>query len=145
MSLYDKMGRRDIVRTEMMRQEIRLQNEEQSLVERWKAYEDRWKLLLTSNNPLSFHNIPGPTQNAPFDVHDLTLAAISDFLMASLRVRNNTVTKKERIRVSLLRWHPDKISSVWARVIKSDKEAVREGIGAVFTCLKTLQDEEKAS
>jgi hypothetical protein len=128
-----------------MRQEIRLQNEEQSLVERWKAYEDRWKLLLASNNPLSFHDIPWPTEDAPFDVHDLTLAAISDFLLASLRVRKNTVTKKERIRVSLLRWHPDKISSVWARVIESDKETVREGIGAVFTCLKTLQDEEKAS
>ena len=128
------------MRTERIRQELRLQVEEQLLMERWKAYEAHWRVLLVSNGPVTFGDLPWPLQSTPgpVNVQQLTQAAISEFLLAPLRVRTNTVTQKERIRASLLRWHPDKLASVLRRVVEEDVDNVREGVGAVFMCLKAL-------
>jgi hypothetical protein len=110
-------------------------------MDRWEAYEERWRGLLASNGPVTFNDVPWPLQSPPDDVQQLTQAAISDFLLASLRVRKNRVTQKERVCGSLLRWHPDKLASVLGRVVKSEVDTVHEGVGAVFMCLKALQDE----
>ena len=130
------------MRTERIRQEIKLQMEEQLVMQQWEAYEDQWRALLSSNGPITFKDIPWPLEIGPTDVKQLTPANISKFLLASLRVRQNKVTQKERIRASLLRWHPDKLASVLRRVVEGDIEAVREGVGAVFMCLNVLQQEK---
>src|SRR3989442_14148393 len=101
--------------------------EEQLVMQQWEAYEDQWRALLSSNGPITFKDIPWPLEIGPTDVKQLTPANISKFLLASLRVRQNKVTQKERIRASLLRWHPDKLASVLRRVVEGDIEAVREG------------------
>jgi len=49
------------------------------------------------------------------------------------------VTRNERVRSSLLRWHPDKMTGVLGRVVKEDVEAVVEGISVVMMCLTRLQ------
>jgi len=138
--LRDAQGRRDKVRTDSIRQEIRLQEREKLLTDRWEMYERRWCSLLASDDPVSFKNVPWPLQTCPSSVADLTFVAISDFLLEPLEVRTNTVTKRERIRTSLLRWHPDKMSSVLRRVAAEDVDIVREGIGAVCMCLKSMKE-----
>lgn len=143
--LRDAQGRRDKARTERIRAELKLQEEEKAKMSRWREYDERWKALAASDKALAFADIPWPLLTAPSsrDTNAFTLPAISEFLFESLSVRANTVTKKSRIRSSLLRWHPDKSSLVVGRVVAEDVDAVREGIHAVFHCLKRLQDDER--
>lgn len=138
--LRDAEGRRDKVRTENIKQEIRLQEKEKLLTERWEAYEARWRALLLSDERVSFKEIPWPLQSTPQTAKELTFAAISEFLLEPLTVRSNTVTRRERIRTSLLRWHPDKMSSVLSRVTEDDRISVREGLGVVMMSLKRMKD-----
>lgn len=145
--LRDAQGRRDKARTERIRAELKLQEEEKAKMGRWKEYDDRWKALVASDKALAFADIPWPlrirTAPSSRDTGAFTLPAISEFLFESLSIRSNTVTKKSRIRSSILRWHPDKSSLVIGRVVVEDVDAVREGIHAVFHCLKRLQDDER--
>ncbi|KAG2346942.1 hypothetical protein BDR05DRAFT_959166 [Suillus weaverae] len=145
--LRDAQGRRDKARTERIRAELKLQAEEKAKMGRWREYDERWKALAASDEALAFADIPWPLRTAPSsssrDANAFTLPAISEFLFESLSVRTNTVTKKSRIRSSILRWHPDKSALVVGRVVAGDVDAVREGIHAVFHCLKRLQDDER--
>lgn len=144
-SLRDANGRRDVVRTEQLRAEIRLQDEEKRLMAQWDAYEARWRALLASSSTVSFRDVPWPTPTAPSSVDELTNAAIADFIFGPLQVRKNTITRRERIRASLLRWHPDKVYSILVRTVEEDTNVVREGVNTVFRCLKALQDAERGN
>ncbi|CCM04737.1 uncharacterized protein FIBRA_06925 [Fibroporia radiculosa] len=139
-SLRDALGRRDVVRTEQLRAEIRLLDEEQRLMTRWNAYETRWRTLIAATTPISFADIPWPVIHSPHSMDELHSGAVEEFLLAPLRVRGNTITKRERIRASILRWHPDKLSVLLQRVVQEDADVVREGVNAVFRYLKALQD-----
>ncbi|PCH44921.1 hypothetical protein WOLCODRAFT_27147 [Wolfiporia cocos MD-104 SS10] len=141
--LYDRQGRRDDARTEELRAEIRLQDEEKRVMEQWNAYEDRWRILLATDTPVAFADVPWPLSPAPVTASELTSEAVEKFLFAPLNVRQNTVTKRERIRASLLRWHPDKVSAVLQRVVEGDADAVRNGVNTVFLCLRALQDKDR--
>ncbi|KAJ7274946.1 hypothetical protein C8J57DRAFT_238301 [Mycena rebaudengoi] len=117
--LRDADGNRDYARTNAIREEIRVSDLERVLVERWATYERRWSDLIAKT---------GRDREKAKD----------NFLIAGLKVRGSTVTKKERVRSSLLRWHPDKLTSVLARVVDADVEAVRQGINVVVSSLHQL-------
>lgn len=142
-SLRDAHGRRDKVRTEQLRAEIRLLDEEARLTAQWNAYEARWCALLAVNTPVTFKDVPWPLPSAVASVDDLVPGAIEEFLFGPLRVRRNTVTKRERFRASFLRWHPDKMSALLQRVVPEDESAVQEGVKAVFRCLRALQEAQR--
>ncbi|TFK89660.1 hypothetical protein K466DRAFT_465961, partial [Polyporus arcularius HHB13444] len=131
-SIRDVYGRKDKARTEELRAEVRIRKEERKLLDRWDAYETRWRALLAATTPIAFSDIPWPVDPPPTCIDALTPDAIAEFLFAPLRVRANTVAKRDRIRASLLRWHPDKLSAVAARTIEEDAESVRVGINTVF-------------
>lgn len=144
--LRDACGRRDKARTERIRQELQAQDVEREIMARWETYEARWRAMHSSTAPIAFVDFPWPLGDervSSRDLGPLTRRAVSEFLFESLTVRTNVTTKKERIRVSLLRWHPDKISLVLSRVVPDDLELVREGIHVVFGILKALQDAER--
>ncbi|KAN0086127.1 hypothetical protein V8E55_007261 [Tylopilus felleus] len=143
--LRDAFSRRDKARTERIRQELRVQDVERERMARWEAYEARWRAMQSSMAPITFVEFPWPLKErvSSRDLNALTRGAVADFLFESLAVRTNTTTKRERIRSSLLRWHPDKMSLVLGRVVPNDLELVREGIHAVFSILKALQDAER--
>lgn len=138
--LRDARGRRDEVRMEIIRQEIRQQEREKSVLDRWEAYERKWHVLLATDGPVSFKDIPWPILTCPSSVGELTITAISDFLLEPLKVRVPKETERERIRNSLLRWHPDKLLSVLSRVVASDTEMVRDGVNVVSMVLKDMMD-----
>ncbi|KAJ7886352.1 hypothetical protein B0H13DRAFT_1720752 [Mycena leptocephala] len=134
--LRDAQGNRDYARTEAIREELRLSAMEAVLVERWKKYESRWADLAGK---------AGRDRNKSRDVRwEVPEACRSHcgprrrILLEGLKVRGCSVTKKERVRSSLLRWHPDKMTAVLARIIETDLEAVREGIHTVVLCLHQL-------
>ena len=141
--LRDAQGRRDKVRTEAMQKEIRLQNEEKIIMDRWETYEARWRTIYTSSGSVSWGDIPWPSIVSPESDTDITPSAVHEFIFATFTVRGMDGPRKSRIRTSLLRWHPDKLSAVVARVPDEEQDMVRNGVNAVFMCLKQLQDEEK--
>jgi len=145
LSLRDENGRRDMVRTEQLRAEVRLLDAEERLMSHWNAYQARWRTLLATSTPVAFADIPWPLYTSPKSVEELVPSAIEEFLMGPLKVRKNTVTRRERVRASLLRWHPDKLSALLMRVVQEDEVVVRDGINAVFRSLKALQDGERQS
>lgn len=151
--LRDEFGRRDMARTGAVREELRLREVERVLMERWEAYQRKWIRVSPPNNgsggsrqqpsrTLRFSDIPWPVDlggtNGHVQLTDLTAPRVEEFLLGSLSVRSNQTTRKERIRNSLLRWHPDKMTPVLARVVEEDVELVRQGIGEVILCLQHL-------
>ncbi|KAJ7207225.1 hypothetical protein GGX14DRAFT_636747 [Mycena pura] len=142
--LRDARGERDYVRTEAIREELRVRAIERVLTARWEVYEARWADLSAKvgrdraqPKNVRFTDVPWPacpSENSGREcvtVDDLTVDRVEEFLLGPLKVRGCAVTKKERIRSSLLRWHPDKATALLARVVDTDLEAVQEGIHLV--------------
>lgn len=147
-TLRDVYGRRDVVRTDELRAEIQRQDEEKRVNEMWEVYETRWRDILNSDVAVGFQDIPWPlatttTTTTTTTAEEITLTAVKDFLFATLKVRSNSVSRRDRIRASILRWHPDKMAGLLVRVVPDDELAVINGINAVFRCLKELQDTER--
>ncbi|KAI6024344.1 hypothetical protein EDC04DRAFT_2869491 [Pisolithus marmoratus] len=141
--LRDASGRRDKTRTERVLSGIRLREDEQRRVERWERYEARWRSVFGgSREPLTFFDFPWPLCNLLTEksIDGLTTRTIGEFLFESVGVLGSSATRRERIRCSLLRWHPDKISPLLRRVVAEDVELVQEGVLRVFRALKALQD-----
>ena len=145
----DVRGRRDMARTELLRAEIRLQDEEKRIMDRWSGYETRWRLLALSSADeeanIKWEDVPWPVATTAQSVDDLTPGAIEEFIFAPLKVRGKTDSRKDKLRSSILRWHPDKDAVILSRVAEEDRWNVQEGVNAVFRALKELQDAEKAS
>ncbi|KAI9457910.1 hypothetical protein HD554DRAFT_2207135 [Boletus coccyginus] len=131
--LRDAFGRRDKARTERIRQELE------------GAGHGEGEDGESSTAPIAFAEFPWPLKErvSSRDLSALTRGTVSEFLFENLAIRTNGTTKRERIRSSLLRWHPDKMSLVLSRVAPDDLELVREGIHVVFGILKALQDKER--
>ncbi|KAJ7096662.1 hypothetical protein B0H15DRAFT_825944 [Mycena belliarum] len=129
---------RDYAKTDAIREELRISGLERVLVERWASYESRWADLVKAGRErpqtkdVRFEDVPWPVCPAEGQ------SAVRGFLLAGLTVRGCAVTKKERVRSSLLRWHPDKMTAVLARVADADVEAVQRGINVIVLCLQQL-------
>ncbi|TFK68546.1 hypothetical protein BDN72DRAFT_841645 [Pluteus cervinus] len=154
--LRDADGRRDMVRTEAIRAELKLREYEKVLVQRWERYERRWGELYPSFKgkeisnapalpPLRFVDIPWPVDlgddKREVELGDITPARVEQFLLEGLKVRGCKVTKKERVRNSFLRWHPDKMTGLLLRVVPEDVDDVHRGINTVILCLQKLKAE----
>ncbi|EIW79188.1 hypothetical protein CONPUDRAFT_166972 [Coniophora puteana RWD-64-598 SS2] len=148
-TLRDAQGRRDKVRTERIRAELKLQAEERRVRARWDAHERAWGALVASEGGVAFGDIPwpvhGPLPMPPAEgaAGMLGVEAIAGFLFESLGLRGNTVSRRERIRAALLRWHPDKLGGVVERVVPDELELVKDCINAVFHSLKKMQEQER--
>ncbi|TFK23150.1 hypothetical protein FA15DRAFT_670755 [Coprinopsis marcescibilis] len=126
-------------------------------------YQMRWKVLLAEandNDPsskrvLRFHDIPWPIAaayevgsskqrsqlsegaKAVLKTEHFTQEAISAFLLPS--TDEEKPARKERLRESFLRFHPDKFEGRFLRrVAKEDEELVQETIGQVSRALNNL-------
>lgn len=139
--LRDTRGRRDKARTEEFRKEIRLQEEERRIMETWDAYQSRFRALQSS--AITWDTIPWPVLVPPSSPADLDPASISEFIFATFKVRGVVAVRKDRLRTSILRWHPDKFAALISRVAEDEQSRVVEGVNAVFRSLRQLQDEEK--
>lgn len=146
--LRDANGRRDKVRTEEFRKEIRLQNEEREIMRRWDAYESSLRALQHPSNSLvvGWETIPWPVISPPSEPADLNSVTVGEFIFSTFKVRGAKAIRKERLRTSILRWHPDKFSALLARVPDPEHAAILlDGVNAVFIALRGLQDEAKIS
>jgi hypothetical protein len=118
------------------RAEKQKQLERQSQEEAWKAYESRWAIVTCDGSQLRFKSIPWPTTAPPRNVAEITPAAIAKFIFSP--AHSEGISRKERIRSALRRWHPDRFGRILSRVDEKDKEAVERGVGIVARCLNDL-------
>ncbi|EIN11019.1 hypothetical protein PUNSTDRAFT_133076 [Punctularia strigosozonata HHB-11173 SS5] len=115
---------------------------------RWEEYEDAWREISEADGKdgtMAFADVPWPigTKGETVSAEDLTPDNISVFLFSKLSV-DQTVDdiakqKKDTIRATLLRFHPDKFEGrVMRRVKEEDKDAVKEAVGRVARALNAL-------
>ncbi|KDQ11993.1 hypothetical protein BOTBODRAFT_34847 [Botryobasidium botryosum FD-172 SS1] len=111
----------------------------------WESYQSRWKDIIagTSPGPLTFQDIPWPVAFQVLSPASLTADRIEKFILSP--DHSSDRTRKQRIRDSMLIWHPDKWEGRWmARVSEKDRGKVREGVEAVARCLTSLVEAERA-
>ncbi|KAF7794489.1 hypothetical protein EIP86_005623 [Pleurotus ostreatoroseus] len=83
-------------------------------------YCSRWELIETSEDLLSFADIPWPTLNLSCEINE---DAIREFYSASFHGHS----VRQMIKTELLRWHPDKFRSKYLRRVRcGDREKVEE-------------------
>ncbi|KAI0360575.1 hypothetical protein OH77DRAFT_698742 [Trametes cingulata] len=140
-SIRDKYGRVDKERTAFIRAEMQRRDELANPAKQWEAYETRWRALLASREPVIFLDIPWPMAKLALSVEELDPDKIVDFFLHSLDIPGCTVSRYDRFRGAMLRWHPDKMSAVVARTVKFDLADVREGINIVFRALHEFVQE----
>ncbi|KAI9060446.1 hypothetical protein FKP32DRAFT_1022852 [Trametes sanguinea] len=136
-------------------------------VEARQLYDARWKELLapattaTAEGTLRFADVPWPVMPASSSakhgerggvlLEDLTLEAISAFLLPPAQDAGGEESaeaakkdRKEKLRETMLRFHPDKFEGRIMRLIRAeDKELVKEAVGIVARTLNTLLNESK--
>ena len=122
------------------RAERQKQSERRSQEEAWKAYERRWTTIASGSGQLKFKSIPWPTTVAPRNVGEITPDAIKKFVFSP--AHSEGMSRKERIKSALRRWHPDRFGRVLSRVGEKDKGAVERGVGIVARCLNELLAQE---
>ncbi|KAL0068879.1 hypothetical protein AAF712_004210 [Marasmius tenuissimus] len=114
---------------------------DKTLQDSWKRYEDQWKTLSSSSEPLTFSNVSWPVAFKPRTPEHITLSAIAEFLLSPVHSQN--LTRKDRIRNAQLRWHPDRFQRMMQRVDEGEKAQVAEGVGIVARSLNELMSREK--
>jgi len=124
-----------------------------------EEYGIRWRELLSitgENETLGFDDIPWPVAAAQrqklktresgkpgvprrsITVDELTEEAITVFLLPAGREFDRE-KRKEKLRESILRFHPDKFEGRFMRIVKEgDREKVKEAIGQVSRVLNSL-------
>jgi vacuolar-type H+-ATPase subunit I/STV1 len=141
----EKARRAETKRLEKLAKDERKRREEEHHIHQLETareeYNSRWVALLasvgerTEGGDLAFHDIPWPVVDAyTAKVEDFTATAISWFLF-----REEKRDRKERLRETILRFHPDKFVGRFIRRIREeDQERVLQGIGQVSRILNTL-------
>ncbi|KAK0212541.1 hypothetical protein DFS33DRAFT_1269320 [Desarmillaria ectypa] len=103
-----------------------------------QEYESRWKELLSLPPAnLHFDDIPWPVMapRSSVAVEDLTPEAVSLFLFSEEAKKE----RKDKLRETYLRFHPDKFESRLMKLVKADEqEKVRLGMGQVVRILNDL-------
>lgn len=103
-----------------------------------QAYESRWKDLLSMPPAhLHFDDIPWPVvvPRSSVAVEDLTPEAVSLFLFSEETKKE----RKDKLRETYLRFHPDKFESRLMKLVKpGEQEKVRLGMGQVVRILNDL-------
>lgn len=176
----EKEKRAETKRLEKLAEEERLRKKLERQNRRWdyarEEYDIKWKNMLSGDDlsppqeDLSFHHIPWPilaahrqkpdkhgsttpTGPIPVSLQQLTMEAISEFLLTAAPSEGvkppplrdtDRKERKEKLRETFLRFHPDKFEGRFMKRIKaSDQENVREAIGQVVRALNVLMGDSK--
>jgi len=125
------------------RRRARLEREHLRRADARDAYQRRWAGLLESKSrfsDLGFGDIPWPVQGGPPDISQITAEAVSTFLFFPEEAGKGK-TRKEELRGTMLRFHPDKFEGrIIPRVKDEERAAVREGANAVTRAVSTLME-----
>ncbi|KAG8976258.1 hypothetical protein FRB90_009255 [Tulasnella sp. 427] len=124
----------------------RASSQHQHLIEcAWEVYEDRWKAMNAGQFPspgqlLSFTDIPWPIVGSIHSVEQLEDGRLAGFLLSNApNGLDQAKLLKQRIRDTMLRFHPDRFDGRWIpHVVEADRAAVKEGVGRVVRFLNDI-------
>ncbi|KAG9312125.1 hypothetical protein JVU11DRAFT_7413 [Chiua virens] len=155
-----RLERLALEQEDIRRKERQRQREE----EYRQRYEQRWKALLDNrtkdHGPLTFKDIPWPlfpaqlskqrVSDSSLKMEEISSEAVAAFLLpdsgdnaTSVKNRDVSRRKRDKIKETLLRYHPDKFEGrLMNRVPESDRENVREAVGQVARVLNVLMSEQ---
>jgi hypothetical protein len=103
-----------------------------SFAERFRKHHDR---------RLTFTDITWPVYPSISNINSITHTNVAQFLFSSHH--SVALPRKVRLRVALVRWHPDKFEAQWmGRVVERDKKKVKEGVESVTRALLRLKKED---
>jgi hypothetical protein len=145
---------------------LKQEKERRKLDEAREAYDSKWRELLDRSDGngengkerpgdeiLRFADIPWPIlahyqrgkrRSRPLSLDDLSVDAMSTFLLPSKGGLSGDQDaekreRKEKLRETMLRFHPDKFEGrVMRRVVESEKETVMEAVGIVVRAVGGL-------
>ncbi|KAG6909003.1 hypothetical protein DXG01_002389 [Tephrocybe rancida] len=109
-----------------------------------ELHERQWNVLLSPiATNLQWGSIPWPMFTSPKSPADITLAAVTTYLRPPVHPREKDEPQKDRLRLQIRRWHPDGFETkCLPRVVESDRQKVKEGVGAVFRSLTDILTRE---
>lgn len=122
------------------RQNDQVAAERRRQAETWRAYERQWAAIAAGGNddgpPLRFRSIPWPMSLPPRSAREVTPEAVAKFILS--HAHSEGVSRRDRIKSALRRWHPDRFGRILSRVDEKDRAAVERGVGTVARCLNDL-------
>ncbi|KAH9833468.1 uncharacterized protein C8Q71DRAFT_773611 [Rhodofomes roseus] len=138
------------------RRRRRRSKERRRAVEAREWYDARWKELLGpsagTESSLHFADIPWPVHPPELSsrrargltMDDLTTEAISAFLLTQDDSEAGKKERKEKLRETMLRFHPDKFEGrILKLVVEVEREPVMEAVGIVVRSVSGLMGEGK--
>jgi hypothetical protein len=115
-----------------------------SIRRQFEEYEGKWIELKGGRQlpPLCFNILPWPILGCiATQPSDITRQRVEEFVYHSLRSGMESKGRRDRVRMEMLKWHPDKFDAkVLGKVIDADQ--VAEGAGLVARYLTQLMEEE---
>jgi hypothetical protein len=115
-----------------------------SIRRQFEEYELKWEELKSGRElpPLCFDILPWPVLGSSARrPSDITLQRVEEFVYHPLRRGVESKSRRDRVRMEILKWHPDKFN---AKVLKQviDAAQVTEGAGLVARYLTQIMEEE---
>ncbi|KAG1890989.1 hypothetical protein F4604DRAFT_1567665 [Suillus subluteus] len=139
--------REEARRQERQRQEELSRNKAQAdLVAFFQLYDAKWQELKLSQKLTSvmLFEMPWPTfQQGCASPDDISRCSVEEFIFHPLRPGMETKSRKDRLKVEILRFHPDKFNSNIVRKLREcDREKASEIAGALARILTNMMAEE---
>lgn len=109
-----------------------------------QTYEAKWTALKTERGlkGIPFHEFPFPGE-ACNDPSDITLDRVRCFVFWPHRPANEGKSKREILKIEVMRWHPDKFDTlVGPKIAPEDWARVKEAAGLVARWVTTLMAED---
>jgi len=121
----------------------KLSTSDARIISAWRRYQLSWTTTMAGESTfLTCSSIPWPVVSEPFTPSSLTPARISEFLLSA--THSTLKSPMDRLRDAMKLWHPDKWEGKYmSRLVDSDKEIVREGLGMVARGLIELMHAQK--
>lgn len=140
--------REEAQRQERQRQEeeLRRNKAQADLVAFYQLYDAKWQELKLSQKLTSVMlcEMPWPTfQQGCASPDDISRRSMEEFIFHPLRPGMETKSRKDRLKVEILRFHPDKFDSNIVRKLREcDREKASEIAGALARILTNMMAEE---
>lgn len=117
--------------------------EDTRLAETFAAYECQWTdLKASAQAPISFAKFPWPSLLLVQSPADITLENVREFVFHPARPNIQGKSAKDRLKVEILRWHPDKFNATVVKNLpQSERELVAEAASLVARWMNRLLTE----
>ncbi|KIM42404.1 hypothetical protein M413DRAFT_444821 [Hebeloma cylindrosporum] len=111
-----------------------------TVAERFELYALKWKILKSEKPLVAFEQIPWPVLFDVKDPEEITKELVKEFVMHPERPGCKGKSQKDRVRMDLLTWHPDKCQSRLVEKVPADvQEMTSETVKKIVRFLFELK------